>query len=59
MQCRHERFFAPACVRYRLLFRSSTIRVHARHKRLTFLAGEQKIISWRHCLGELARNSFA
>jgi hypothetical protein len=59
MQYRRERFFAPGCVRLRLLFRSSTIRVHVLHKRLAFLAGEQKIISRRYCMGELAHSSCA
>ena len=43
-QCRHERLSRYLCVELRLLFRSSTIRVHSLHKSLAILAGKQKYI---------------
>ncbi|CAK7049261.1 MAG: hypothetical protein DESF_02067 [Desulfovibrio sp.] len=43
-QCRHERLSRYLCVELRLLFRSSTIRVHSLHKRLVLLDIPSKFI---------------
>ena len=48
--CRHARLSGYLCVEIRLLFRSSTKRVHFLHKRLFLLDITRKFILWRHLL---------